>query len=196
MPALKMIPKSSMSYRLPRDSGCVLCGQLWLIACTLFLYLKTRTCGSKPMLSCASAGVTWRGGWESESCRIVHGGGPSAGFELLAIFVLGEADGSMLGREAARPAKSHGFPVEVMVVASGCYCYTKYLLPRASCDEMLVSGNSPVAKPTGLVKRHRRVCHEHVVIWMPQRYHSHSTERYLLFELAQEDVLLGDTCLK
>lgn len=35
IPALKIIPKSSISYRLPRDRGCVRCGQLWLIACSL-----------------------------------------------------------------------------------------------------------------------------------------------------------------
>lgn len=35
---------------------------------------------------------------------MVHGGGPSAGFELLAIFVLGASEGSMLGIEEERPA--------------------------------------------------------------------------------------------
>ena len=56
------------------------------------------------MVSWASAGVTARGGWESESWRIVQGGGPSAGFEDLAIFVLGAVEGSILGRDEERPA--------------------------------------------------------------------------------------------
>ena len=46
----------------------------------------------------------------------MHGGGPSAGFEDLAILVLGAAEGSMFGREEERPAKSHSFGAEVMVV--------------------------------------------------------------------------------
>jgi hypothetical protein len=48
--------------------------------------------------------------------RIVHGGGPSAGLALLAIFVLEESEGSMLGRDDERPAKSHWFVLEVMIV--------------------------------------------------------------------------------
>lgn len=46
----------------------------------------------------------------------MHGGGPSAGFELLAIFVLGEAEGSMLGREEDRPAKSQSLVGDDMIV--------------------------------------------------------------------------------
>jgi len=46
----------------------------------------------------------------------MHGGGPSAGFELLAIFVLGAAEGSILGSEEEGPAKSHAFAVEDMVM--------------------------------------------------------------------------------
>ena len=51
----------------------------------------------------------------------MHGGGPSSGFELLAIFVLGAAEGSMLGREEERPAKSHSFVVEDMVACRLVY---------------------------------------------------------------------------
>lgn len=46
----------------------------------------------------------------------MHGGGPSAGLELLAIFVLGEAEGSILGSEEDRPAKSQSFVIVDMVV--------------------------------------------------------------------------------
>jgi hypothetical protein len=50
----------------------------------------------------------------------VHGGGPSAGLALLAIFVLEVSEGSILGRDEDRPAKSHWFVLEVMIVAFGC----------------------------------------------------------------------------
>ena len=66
------------------------------------------------MVSCASEGVRWRGvsGSEEEeeevgsgSWRIMQGGGPSAGFVLLAILVLGAAvEGSMFERAEAGPA--------------------------------------------------------------------------------------------
>jgi hypothetical protein len=49
----------------------------------------------------------------------VHGGGPSAGLALLAIFVLEESEGSMLGSDEERPAKSHWFVLEVMIVVFG-----------------------------------------------------------------------------
>jgi hypothetical protein len=42
------------------------------------------------------------------SWRIMQGGGPSAGLVLLAILVLGAAEGSMLVRAEAGPAKSQG----------------------------------------------------------------------------------------
>jgi len=54
----------------------------------------------------------------------VHGGGPSAGFELLAILVLGASEGSMFGREEERPVKSHSFDVEDMVVLLVLSVYT------------------------------------------------------------------------
>jgi hypothetical protein len=46
----------------------------------------------------------------------VHGGGPSAGLALLAIFVLEVSEGSMLGRDEDRPAKSHWLVVEAMIL--------------------------------------------------------------------------------
>ena len=79
------------------------------------------------MVSCASEGVRRRGVCacassevvlsEGGSWRIIQGGGPSAGFVLLAILVLGVADaeGSMLTRAEAGPAKSQGFELLDMV---------------------------------------------------------------------------------
>ena len=57
-----------------------------------------------------------------ESWRIVQGGGPSAGFEDLAILVFGAAEGSMLGREEERPAYSQSFGGEDMVVLFFGWC--------------------------------------------------------------------------
>ena len=60
------------------------------------------------MVSCASAGVRRWGvssGVSGEgSWRIMQGGGPSAGFVLLAILVLGAVEGSMFVRAEAGPA--------------------------------------------------------------------------------------------
>lgn len=84
----------------------------------------------------------------SESWRIVQGGGPSAGFEDLAILVLGASEGSMLGREEERPAKSHSFDVEDMVVLF-CWCVCLH-------GRFVVSGILSVLQKCTGVQRHRR----------------------------------------